>query len=730
MLQERRAAMPPLSNAARALRAQSGTDRVTELPEVAPAVLPGHLKFLDGRPKQPEAVSARDFFKTQELHEKMKSLALSDHFDSFGKDAEVKQRQVAILFAELPRFLEYLPSSVPLASMEPELGRQEDPQARAAALRGNALLRQPASQRRFRQAEVLAVVQVLKAWSLASWPNGGAELGMDRSTFCRFLLDTGLADQRKVPFFWAVSLFDSSARLVRYCAEEEAAVGTAPLLPVVNWKDLWQILEALVQQYFRPSSSAMRLKFIESIAEISRARLPSFAVKMMNISKEHLNLMIQGVGTEDRDSDAEECAPDERAKAPRSLRVPSAKARQLSILEEARKQRLRSLLVEPEVLQLLWQHEDVFKELHSAYADERGHLSFAAVVQLCKDFSLAPRLISLHLLRKIYESSECLELDLEADESRNDSPGLDALAKPRKSSPVNAKRRRSISAMSGISMASTAATTATPTSGRRSSDAFSAKQKRATVLSDKRTSQRRASFEGPEPSAQERAGLILPWEGILLRLREAQSRGDMPCNSHVRSQALMEILCKVAYTYLGCYGNMQQRSMSTLLQSVWLLVYLRFTVESFRRSLAQREEVEEEAPLLQAVRRLDPDAWVIDDAPDFEDGMPVQSAKVLPREAGRQKQEALKEGTPYVVNDTCQVCKSRASPCDWGSLRCFACSKLDSLAFKRHPLIALLRRALVERSAAMAGKPPRVRSTPLSPPPFQENDKLQPGGEE
>ncbi|CAJ1407411.1 unnamed protein product [Effrenium voratum] len=569
MLQERRAAMPPLSNAARALRAQSGTDRVTELPEVAPAVLPGHLKFLDGRPKQPEAVSARDFFKTQELHEKMKSLALSDHFDSFGKvrfqrlgltfaakqmmpqmaaygsvsevppaekkkeksakafilsqealaqdlrrwtqhsrtlaesvqeedrhkDAEVKQRQVAILFAELPRFLEYLPSSVPLASMEPELGRQEDPQARAAALRGNALLRQPASQRRFRQAEVLAVVQVLKAWSLASWPNGGAELGMDRSTFCRFLLDTGLADQRKVPFFWAVSLFDSSARLVRYCAEEEAAVGTAPLLPVVNWKDLWQILEALVQQYFRPSSSAMRLKFIESIAEISRARLPSFAVKMMNISKEHLNLMIQGVGTEDRDSDAE----DERAKAPRSLRVPSAKARQLSILEEARKQRLRSLLVEPEVLQLLWQHEDVFKELHSAYADERGHLSFAAVVQLCK-----------------------------------------------------------------------------------------------------------AGDERQLPN------------------------GTFP----LVEEALMEILCKVAYTYLGCYGNMQQRSMSTLLQSVWLLVYLRFTVESFRRSLAQREEVEEEAPLLQAVRRLDPDAWVIDDAPDFEDGMPVQTAKVLPREAG------------------------------------------------------------------------------------------------
>ena len=28
-------------------------------------------------------------------------------------------------------------------------------------------------------------LQVMKAWTLSSWPKGGAEMGMDRSTFCR-----------------------------------------------------------------------------------------------------------------------------------------------------------------------------------------------------------------------------------------------------------------------------------------------------------------------------------------------------------------------------------------------------------------------------------------------------------------------------------------------------------------------------------------------------------------
>lgn len=48
----------------------------------------------------------------------------------------------------------------------------------------------------------------------------------------RFILDVGLADQRKVPFFWAVHLFDSCAKWMRYCAVDDPMPETAPLLQV------------------------------------------------------------------------------------------------------------------------------------------------------------------------------------------------------------------------------------------------------------------------------------------------------------------------------------------------------------------------------------------------------------------------------------------------------------------------------------------------------------------
>lgn len=458
---------------------------VAKMPEIAAAVLPKHLDFLFEAERKGtsctegvEALGARDFFQTDELQEKMKSLSLSDHFDSFGKarfqrlglafaakqmmpqqmakyssvsekpmtprkgdesakafimsqealsednkrwlehtktildaiqesdrhkDEDVKERQVAILFAELPKFLHLLPASVPQSSLELELNREEDPQMRWLSLRQNSLLRQPVAAWRFRRNEVLMLLQVLKAWTLSSWPKGGAEMGMDRASFCRFILDVGLVDQHKVPYFWAVHLFDLLAKQIRFCAVDDQMLSSAPLLPVVFWWDLFPIVEHLAGQHFKIGQSNLRVKFIEHLAEIARWRLPSFAQKVMNISKEHLELMHQGVGVDDEQMTITEDETGKRTiTKSRSLRAQNEKASskvQLHILEDAAKQRQKSLLVEPEVLQLLWQHEEVFKALHKAYADDRGHMSFAAVVQLCSDFSLAPNLISLHALR-------------------------------------------------------------------------------------------------------------------------------------------------------------------------------------------------------------------------------------------------------------------------------------------------------------------------------------------
>jgi len=675
------------------------------------------------------------------------------------KDEAVKERQVAILFAELPTFLPLLPSSVSSSSLELELNREEDSQLRWLCLRQNSLLRQPQNSWRFRRNEVLMLLQVMKAWTLSSWPKGGAEMGMDRSTFCRFVLDVGLVDQYKVPYFWAVHLFDLCSKTFHFCAVDDGMASSAPLLTMVSWWDLFPIVDHLAQQHFKTGQSNLRVKFIEHLAEIGRLRLPSFALKAVNISKENLELMHQGVGIDDEQMTI--TTEDETGKRivtkSRSLRALNEKGSnkvQLGILEEAAKQRMKSLLVEPEVLQLLWQHEEIFKGLNAAYADDRGHMSFAAVVQLCSDFSLAPKLISLHALRKIYESLEALDVD--ADEFR-DSGSLDmmkakSLNPTRVANGRGATRRSSIQQLSSSKPQAESSPTSLP---RRSSLSLNGAKKRSTITT---LDKKRSNMTSPVPSAstgaspnpspvhsaslgrrrnsmqanfgttsQERSGLMLPWEVISMRLREAAK--NEPCSAFMRTPALMELLCKVAFSYLGCYGNMQQRSMSTVTQTVWLLVYMRFTVEHVRSTLQRRGRKEDHyGSLGRAVKRLRPEMWKLREAPEDQDNLPA-SVRPIPREVVRQttKQaaEAPKEGTPYIADKVCVICKSVVEPGSWGNLRCFGCSKVDRTAFRRHPLVALLR-CSGEKPVALAGKAPRVRNTSLSPVPFQENDILRP----
>ncbi|CAK0800079.1 unnamed protein product, partial [Prorocentrum cordatum] len=60
----------------------------------------------------------------------------------------------------------------------------------------------------FSRDEVCLLLQVAELWSRATRGPRGSR-GMDRPTFCRMLLDLGLVDQERVPFFWAAALFDS-----------------------------------------------------------------------------------------------------------------------------------------------------------------------------------------------------------------------------------------------------------------------------------------------------------------------------------------------------------------------------------------------------------------------------------------------------------------------------------------------------------------------------------------
>merc|ERR1719283_4778 len=101
---------------------------------------------------------------------------------------------------------------------------------------------------------------------------------MDRPTFCRLVLDLGLVDQDRVPYFWAVSLFDEAARPVRCCAAnpELAFAHLSPVLPIISKLSLIDIFHTMLKHLFADKES--KAKFMASLLPIVRYRLPEHVV--------------------------------------------------------------------------------------------------------------------------------------------------------------------------------------------------------------------------------------------------------------------------------------------------------------------------------------------------------------------------------------------------------------------------------------------------------------------
>merc|ERR1712100_331901 len=75
-------------------------------------------------------------------------------------------------------------------------------------------------------------------------------LGVDRATFCQFLLDLDLVDQNKIPYVWAVSVFDQYAKPVRVCSGDPDYCdphleGRLVIMRMVNKWDFMVILDII-----------------------------------------------------------------------------------------------------------------------------------------------------------------------------------------------------------------------------------------------------------------------------------------------------------------------------------------------------------------------------------------------------------------------------------------------------------------------------------------------------
>ena len=194
---------------------------------------------------------ARDLLITQQ---KAELLLLQVRDEERLRTAEVDERRLGLLFSEIPNFESLLPRSVEVKSLVPVDLLEEQEQAEKQSIeRQNGFLADnhfiEGSQMcwLFTHQEVLVLSRCLSRWCVSTrGPSFAMGMGMDRPTFCRMILEVELVDQVMVPYFWAVSLFDSLAQPCRICPPQAHHAPTAPVQSIVKASvELPRCLESL-----------------------------------------------------------------------------------------------------------------------------------------------------------------------------------------------------------------------------------------------------------------------------------------------------------------------------------------------------------------------------------------------------------------------------------------------------------------------------------------------------
>ena len=182
---------------------------------------------------------ARDVLLTRE---KAEALLKKVRDEERVRASDVNQRRLGLLFAEIPLFETALPNEVHIKDVMPaDFLEEEEATAKQLIERQNAFLADnkfiEGSQMAwlFTQTEVQSISKCLQRCTVSTRGVGTVSAGgMDRPTFCRMLLDLDLVGE-KVPYFWAVALFDSMAQPMRLCPPTAHHAATAPVVSVATW---------------------------------------------------------------------------------------------------------------------------------------------------------------------------------------------------------------------------------------------------------------------------------------------------------------------------------------------------------------------------------------------------------------------------------------------------------------------------------------------------------------
>jgi len=352
---------------------------------------------------------AMEAFEKDKERWRLKATALGDVSETEKhRVEEVLRRQMEVLFSEVPHFEDHLPTGIqrsdllpPVVSKDEELEHLQAAEASRSYFADTRWV--VGSQMRWMlpRDDVLMLLKVCCLWMRAAHGAQSCLVGMDRPTFCRFILDLGLVDQTKVPFFWAVSLFDEVARWMPMSPVDHMS-SYQPMVqahcssrPLASWWQLMSVLDTILRRHFTPA--AAKMAFLPSLFPIARLKLPLYVLE-----ESHLHEHSPGhMHDHSRDRGRDCPAGPGRARA----------AEDMQREELMRQRRIVSMTVEPEVLHIVTQHQALFRSLHECYADGRGTMSFADLLQFCLDFHLIPLMASVTMLKSIYEAVLSLEIE-------------------------------------------------------------------------------------------------------------------------------------------------------------------------------------------------------------------------------------------------------------------------------------------------------------------------------
>mmetsp|Transcript_126732 Transcript_126732/g.405172 ORF Transcript_126732/g.405172 Transcript_126732/m.405172 type:complete len:1155 (+) Transcript_126732:57-3521(+) len=348
------------------------------------------------------------------------------------KVEDVQRRQLEVLFSEVPDFeLHFPPGIYDFLLLPLEISKEDERANRTHVDKTSSYLMDRLwraggrSDRMMTRGEVLFLSLVSNLWMKSSHGNSsGLYLGFDRPTFCRLILDLGLVDQDTVPYFWAVSLFDEAARIVRCCGRdtEMAMAHLSPILPIVSRWALIGVLDQILRLHF---TNHTKSKFFASLLPLAKLRLPAHVIQESCLQEDMVleylgnpDMLVtggpngeggpEGFGVKGPVSAEEKEKEREREQRGHGARLTKTSAEDMAREQVCREFYVRAMIVEPEVLHLLAQHQSMFQKLHECYAED-GDLTYLGLLQFCTDFHLTPSIASGNFVKLVFESTATVE---------------------------------------------------------------------------------------------------------------------------------------------------------------------------------------------------------------------------------------------------------------------------------------------------------------------------------